>query len=104
MRITLQRQGYTVLTAPSGEAAVELLRSHQGSIDLLLSDVVLPGMAGHVLASHVRERHPEVKTLFMTGYVENEVLTEARLQPRDLLLKPFTPSVLLERVGAVLAS
>ena len=102
VRMTLERRGYTVLVSASGEEALEVMRSHAGAIDLLLVDVVLPGMTGDVLASRVRAAQPAMKTLFMTGYVDDQVLKKGQIAPEDILLKPFTASALLERVATVL--
>jgi len=102
VRMTLERRGYTVLVSASGEEALEVMRSHAGAIDLLLVDVVLPGMTGDVLASRVRAAQPAMKTLFMTGYVDDQVLKKGQIAPGDILLKPFTASALLERVATVL--
>ena len=104
VRMTLERHGYTVLAAESGEQALQLMRSLSGGIDLLLSDVVLPGMPGDVLDARVREKHPRVRTLFITGHVDDQVLKTGRIDPGDILLKPFTASMLVERVATVLAS
>ena len=68
----LTRQGYTVLTAENGEAALELIE-RSGRPDLLISDVVMPGMDGPTMVRHVRERWPDLPILFMSGYAEEQL-------------------------------
>jgi len=60
--------GYTVLTAASGEQALALIDAHPGTVDLMLSDIIMTGMDGHELTRAVREKHPRVRVLFMSGY------------------------------------
>jgi PAS domain S-box-containing protein len=81
----LQQLGYEVLEAENGEAALHLCSKHQSEIDLVLTDLVMPGISGHQLAGELAQRHPEIKMLFMSGYTEDSA---AR---RDILLKgsPF---------------
>jgi two-component system cell cycle sensor histidine kinase/response regulator CckA len=102
---TLERLGYSVLAAANGADALEQLDAHDGSVDLLLTDVVMPGMSGRELAELVRRRRPEARVLFMTGYAEDAVATHGVLQPgAELLEKPFTTAALGARVRAVLDS
>jgi len=100
---TLERLGYSVLAAANGADALAQLDAHDGSIDLLLTDVVMPGMNGRELAELVRERRPETRVLFMTGYAEDAVSSHGVLQPgTELLEKPFTTAALGAKVRAVL--
>ena len=69
----LRRYGYKVLESGSGEYCLNVLRSHDGPLDLLLSDVVLPGMNGRELYGEVKTLIPEVKVLYMSGYSEDIV-------------------------------
>ena len=87
----MERQGYTVMSAADAENGLRLLEEHEGRFDLLLTDVVLPGMGGRKLAEHVREAWPEIKLLFMSGY-SNDVILQHKLFEHDvtLLHKPFT--------------
>ncbi len=97
---TLGRLGYTVLTAANGEEAVALLSEE---VDLVLTDVVMPGMGGRELAAHVRDRLPDTRVLFMTGYDSDSVRGEgAPALDAPLLEKPFTAGALGEKVRAVL--
>jgi len=103
-RAVLREQGYRVLDAASGEAALELLRGDPDPIHAVLTDVGLPGMNGVALAREIATLRPEVELLLMSGYMD-EVLpgpdeTVAGLAP--LLAKPFTPRTLLRALRQVL--
>ena len=99
----LRRLGYTVLSAGNGKEA--LARLDGNTIDLLITDVVLPGMGGRELAEAVRERASSVKVLFATGYTEDEKL-KRRIADQDvaLLPKPFTRAALARKVREVLTA
>ena len=85
----LSRQGYTVLSAENGEAALELLETCQAP-DLLISDVVMPQMDGPTMARHVRERYPHLPILFMSGYAEEQLRKSIDLDNVAFLPKPFS--------------
>jgi PAS domain S-box-containing protein len=102
VRLTLERQGYTVVVAETGEAALAGVTADEAPLDLLLTDVVLPGMTGDVLDARLRQLRPGTRTLFMTGYVNDEVVKAGRLASGDILMKPFTASTLLARVSEML--
>ena len=94
--------GYAVVSAPSGERALELL-DEENRIDLLFTDVIMPGgMNGLQLAERVRERRPETPILITTGYMEELPSPTARTQPLDVLSKPYRQEELLSRVRAIL--
>ncbi len=96
---TLELAGYTVLAAADGETALALSRSYPQPIDLLLTDVVMPGMNGCEVAQLVTADRPEMCTLFMTGYATRDVVSQGVLVDGvDLLHKPFSPSELRQRV------
>jgi signal transduction histidine kinase/ActR/RegA family two-component response regulator len=97
----LERHGYRVLSAASGEDAIKLAITHDGTIDLLLSDVVMPGLKGPELAGRLRAMRPGVGVLLMSGYAA-DVVTPADLRDVTLLQKPFSPAVLLRAVRAAL--
>jgi CheY-like chemotaxis protein len=100
----LERFGYTVLQAPDADTALDLChRRGEQPVDLLLSDVIMPGMDGAQLADQIRTLWPEVRVLFMTAYSE-EALREQGVDNLDpeLVLKPFKPLDLVERVRNVL--
>jgi two-component system cell cycle sensor histidine kinase/response regulator CckA len=87
----LRRHGYTVLAAESGPAALAILDRHAGPIDVLLTDVVMPGMSGTELAAQVAARVPGVKVLFMSGHELSVVASHGVVDERAALLaKPFS--------------
>ncbi|MBK7784450.1 MAG: MASE1 domain-containing protein [Gemmatimonadetes bacterium] len=104
VRRTLARAGYQVLEAADGEAALALARTEPGTIDLLLTDVVMPRLGGRQLAARLQAERPGLRVLFMSGYASDAGdLHDLVLGAGDFLQKPFAPSRLLERVGALLA-
>ena len=100
----LRELGYEVLEAGDGHRALELVRDRAGNIDLLFTDVVLPGkMTGAVLAREAMIIQPGLKTLFTTGYARNAIVHHGRLDPGvELLTKPFTYADLAARVRDLL--
>ena len=106
MERVLRGNGYTVLAARDGFEARELCTSHQGPIDLLLSDVVMPGMSGPELARNVRPIRPDMARLFVSGYA-GEVISRHRLdgegEETSVLEKPFRADELLEAVAGAVA-
>jgi PAS domain S-box-containing protein len=101
----LETQGYTILEAEDGAAALQIVDGHQGDIDLLLTDVIMPGMNGRELATRIARLLPKLRVLYMSGYTENVVGHEGTLDPGvNLLQKPFSLPVLKERVREVLDS
>jgi CheY-like chemotaxis protein len=104
-RDALRHRGYVVLEASNGSAALALAAEHGGRIDLLLSDVVMPGMGGRELADQLVQLRPEMKVLFVSGYTDDTLLQQGTLGPGiHLLQKPFTPLSLARRVRQVLDS
>jgi len=103
-REILERNGYDVLVAASGEAALELIRSPRREVDLLLTDVVMPRMSGPELGRRLRVLQPDVRILYMSGYAEDPVSRHGILEPgADLVEKPFDGAGLLRRVRASLS-
>lgn len=100
----LSRKGFRLLEARDGKEALEVARSHLGSIDLLLSDVIMPVMGGVELARHLESEFPGLRTLFMTGYREDVSFPGSVGVQKDALLKPFGPDELMRRVRAALES
>jgi two-component system cell cycle sensor histidine kinase/response regulator CckA len=99
----LESNGFRVLSAPSGEAALELAARHSGVFDLLLTDVVMPGMNGRILAEQLSMRQPGLKVLFMSGYTDSFIAGHAVLRKgTNLLHKPFTEEVFISKVREVL--
>src|SRR5665811_1765846 len=94
----LRQQGYRVLTVDSGEHALGIL-SAEPAIDLLLTDVVMPGMGGPRLAEAVAEMTPSVAVLFMSGYTRNAIFHGGHADHEiNLIEKPFTSTDLIRRV------
>jgi len=96
--------GYSVLSAGSPSAALEIARRHEGPIHLLLTDVVMPEMSGLDLADRLVQSRPGLKILYMSGYTDDAIVHHGVLDPGTALLqKPFTPDRLTRRVGDLLA-
>src|SRR5271165_4905889 len=99
----LQQLGYQVLEAENGEKALRLCEEHRGRIDLVLTDLVMPGMSGHELAGELARRHPEIKMLFMSGYTEDSAARrDILLKGSPFLHKPFSVSDLSNAVQQAL--
>lgn len=98
----LRRSGYRVLEAGDGEAALALLRSEPGPVDLLVTDVVMPGMDGHTLMRLLGESMSDLAVIFMSGYAEGVLGGGEGASVRRFLMKPFTLSELTARVGETL--
>ena len=99
----LQRGGYNVLQAGSGNAALEVAEGAGGQIDLLLTDVVMPRMNGRELSEAILARYPHVRVLFMSAYTEDEVILQGvRVAEVNFINKPFTVDGLREKVRQVL--
>jgi PAS domain S-box-containing protein len=96
----LAQAGYEVLTAPNSDALKSLLTEHSGTIDLLLTDVIMPGISGPELVRLVRESRPNIRVLYMSGYSADEI--EDLDRDAGFLQKPFTPSELTAKVAEVL--
>ena len=95
----LSGAGYRVLSAECGPEALELAARHEGAIDLLVSDVVMPGMLGKDLAERLVDSRPETRVLYMSGYAQPVLHTHGTLDPGVALLeKPFTANDLLTAV------
>jgi nitrogen-specific signal transduction histidine kinase/CheY-like chemotaxis protein len=102
-RSVLEQFGYRVLEARNGEEACRLGRGYEERIDLLLTDVVMPGMSGQTLAGQIREMRPETEILFMSGYTEESTLNQGPLRGgRHFLQKPFSPQELGQRFRKLL--
>lgn len=100
-RRILDGRGYTVLTATSGEEALDLALSLDEPPDLLLTDVVMPGIGGERLATEVREIFPGIPVLFMSGYTESKLVHGAS-DDSNFVPKPFDPDTLARCVREVL--
>jgi CheY-like chemotaxis protein len=102
-RMMLERKGYTVLTAASPSEAVEKAKNHSGSIDLLMTDVVMPEMNGRDLAEEINSLYPGIRLLFMSGYTSNVIAHHGILDEGVAFIqKPFSMADMAEKVRKVL--
>jgi two-component system cell cycle sensor histidine kinase/response regulator CckA len=102
-RTFLEGHGFKVIAASNGEEALQLAHRHSGKIDLLLTDVIMPGMNGRVLAEHLVLKHPGIRVLYMSGYTDSFIAGHGVLeQGTHLLHKPFTEEALIMKVREVL--
>jgi two-component system, cell cycle sensor histidine kinase and response regulator CckA len=96
-------RGYTVLEATGPEEALATVRARQGRIDLLLTDVVMPGMSGPALAQQLTRLHPGLKVLFMSGYTEESAVRYGVLEHSlNFIQKPFRPDALSRRIRQIM--
>jgi signal transduction histidine kinase/CheY-like chemotaxis protein len=101
----LRRAGHHVLTAESAEVALKISAQHQGPLELLVTDVVMPGMDGPALAARLARLRPEMQTLFMSGYSGEHGLALDHLEGgAAFLAKPFTPAQLIAAVTGLLVA
>ena len=99
----LAEQGYRTLEAVDGPSGLKILRSDQ-RIDLLVTDVGLPGMNGRQVADQARESRPDLKILFITGYAESVAMADGFLQPgMEMITKPFDLDHLAQRIRAMIS-
>ena len=99
----LSSNGYTVLEAGDGPSALELLRRHTGSVDLLVTDVVMPGMSGPEVAQAVTAMRPGTQVVYMSGYTDHAIGHHGMLEPGIAFVqKPFSANDLTRKVRAVL--
>ena len=100
---TLQDHGYRVVEAANGREALDHIQEHDGTLDLIVTDVVMPGLDGPGLAERVAALRPALPILFMSGYTDDEIVRRGLLQAgQPFLQKPFTPEGLIERVAELL--
>jgi CheY-like chemotaxis protein len=105
VRETLEAKGYTVLEAEDGETALQVVARHTGSIDMLITDLVMPGMSGRELAKQLCSSHPRTKVLYLSGYTEDAFIHQGGLDPdTSFLQKPFTLQALSRKVRDILSA
>jgi two-component system cell cycle sensor histidine kinase/response regulator CckA len=103
LRSILEIEGYTTLVASHGDEALGICERHEGPLDLLITDVVMPGMSGRQLVERLTAKCAEVKVLYMSGYTDNAIVHHGVLDPGVAFLqKPFTPDTVARKVREVL--
>jgi len=103
VRDTLAAKGYQVLEAENGEGGVGAAAEHRGKIDLVITDVVMPGMGGREMIKHLLLSRPETKVLFLSGYTEDAIVSDGSIEKGTAFLqKPFTLQSLSRKVREVL--
>jgi DNA-binding NtrC family response regulator len=99
----IEPRGYRLLIARTGSDAIDLARTYGGRIDLVLSDVVMPGACGPEVVGAIRERCPAVRSLFMSGHTDHALLQNDALGPgMNFIQKPFAPEALAKKIRDVL--
>jgi PAS domain S-box-containing protein len=100
----LREHGYQVIEASNGSEALQLVRAQQtATIDLLLTDVVMPQMGGKALVAQLTEIYPQLKVLFVSGYAASAIVQHGQLEPNTMFLqKPFSPTSIVRKVREVL--
>jgi PAS domain S-box-containing protein len=101
VRAALERNGYRVLLAADGVEALKIISSHDGPLDLVIADLIMPGMNGTELALKVKERLPKAEVLFISGYAE-DLQQFGEIDERSFLQKPFAPRLLARKVREML--
>ncbi|HWB84938.1 MAG TPA: response regulator [Bryobacteraceae bacterium] len=97
------QSGYTVLTADSGDHAMAVYRNYHKPIDLLITDVIAPGMSGPMLADKLTALQPDLRVLYISGYDNTQVVRKYVVEKgHELLSKPFTTEALRLKVAEIL--
>ena len=101
----LEQRGYTVLSAETPQTALTAAAAHEGPIDIMITDVVMPGMSGRDLAVQLGKTHPDMKVLFISGYTANVIAHRGILEAEvEFLPKPFTRNQIVNKVRQILDS
>jgi CheY-like chemotaxis protein len=99
----LEKQGYRVIVAEHGREAMDIATREEGRIDLVLTDIVMPGMNGRGLVERLSGIRPRIKSLYMSGYTDDDIVRRGFIEPsKSFLQKPFTSESLLQTVRKVL--
>jgi two-component system cell cycle sensor histidine kinase/response regulator CckA len=99
----LSELGHIVWEAENGLAALRLVETHSPALDLLVTDVIMPGMSGRQLSDLLVQQYPHLKVLYVSGYSDNEIAPHGILETGVLLLqKPYTPNLLRDKVRETL--
>ena len=100
---SLQTHGYRILVAENGEDALRVSKEHEGPIDLLITDVVMPKMGGKEVAERLQPLYPQMKIIYMSGYTDDSIVHHGVLAPGlNFIEKPFSPGGLVREVRVVL--
>jgi PAS domain S-box-containing protein len=103
VRDTLSAKGYEVLEGENGEAGIAAAAGHRGRIDLVITDVVMPGLGGREMIKQLVETRPETKVLYLSGYTEDAIISDGSIEKGTTFLqKPFTLQSLSRKVREVL--
>ncbi len=102
-KLVLEMNGYHVLESDNGRNAIQIAEQYPETIHLLITDIVMPEMGGRQLAQHLQAQDPELKVIFMSGYIDDAVVRHGIIDANETFLqKPFSPNVLARRVREVL--
>ena len=103
VRETLETKGYHVIEGENGNAGLAAAQAHKGTIDLLITDVIMPAMGGHELAQRLVKSRPAIKVLYLSGYTEDAIVDQNTGEnSKAFLQKPFTLQNLARKVREVL--
>jgi CheY-like chemotaxis protein len=101
----LEQAGYCVLACADPKEGIDVCQQHAGQIDLLLTDVVMPGMNGREMANQILKILPRLRVVFMSGYTENALMLQGQTEPRvEYLQKPFKLETLTRKLAQVLGN
>ena len=104
-RTILEQAGYKVIEAANGHLALDTFRKRINDIDLVMTDMIMPGMNGRELADQLRAIRPDIRLLFTSGYTDDTVLRQSLVQPgSQFIQKPYTPQNLTAKVREALSS
>jgi CheY-like chemotaxis protein len=104
-QLSLEKHGYTVLSASSGPEALAIADAHPGVIDVLVTDVVMEGMTGREVFERLHAQRPTLKVLYMSGYNDDEVVRRGIVEAKSpFLQKPFALGTIPKKVREVLGS
>ena len=101
--MTLDQAGYKVFEAADGQEAIKFLENNDEGVDLVLTDVIMPGIGGKDVAEKMQEFCPNTKLIFMSGYTNNAIVHHGVLDDKtNFIQKPFTPISLLKKIRDVI--
>lgn len=104
LAVILNSEGYKVLEASNGEEALHLVEDYKGAINLLISDVVMPGMSGQELSLRIRQIYPTIEVILISGYTENQanLMEQIPFNNYSFISKPFSPKAILAKARLLL--